>query len=166
MLCLIPKSIPSLGLMLDDIGCGSGRKVKELAKALGVSERTVWHWRAQGRAPRPVMLAIFWLTQWGQSAVNCKAHNDAVMYAGYVGALQTELDGLKTKLGKLANLGDFGSANDPVPGARGPGPRPPDLSFPVIHFPDVQPAKQPENRRTTDGSNHGETKQPRGFRRG
>lgn len=136
MLCLIPKSIPSLAIMLDDIGCGSSSKTKELAQALGVCERTVYGWRTQGYAPRPVMLAIFWLTSWGQSAVNCKAHNDARMFAGYVGSLKAEVADLKAQLAKLAELGDFGSANDPSPGVVGPGPQAPELSFPPIRFPE------------------------------
>lgn len=136
MLCLIPKSIPSLAIMLDDIGCGSSRSTKELAKALGVCERTLRGWRDQGRAPRTAMLAIFWLTSWGQSAVNCKAHNDARMFAGYVGSLKSEVADLKAQLAKLAELGDFGSANDPAPGVAGPGPQAPELSFPPIHFPE------------------------------
>ena len=136
MLCLTPRSIPSLAIMLNDIGCGSSRSNKELAKALGVCERTVRGWRDQGYAPRPAMLAIFWLTSWGQSAVNCKAHNDARMFAGYVGSLKSEVADLKSQLAKLAVLGDFGSANDPAPGVAGPGPQAPELSFPPIRFPE------------------------------
>ncbi|MBX3619493.1 MAG: hypothetical protein KF891_05820 [Rhizobacter sp.] len=152
MLALIPKSIPSLLLMLDDIGCspagaGSVRRARALAKALGVGERTVRNWIEQGYAPRPAMLAIFWITRWGQSTVNTKAENDARLYAGYVNCLKAELEELRGQLRKLGELGDFGSANDPAPGVSGPGPTAPALVFPPIRFPEdttPPPAVEPQ----------------------
>lgn len=166
MLCLIPRSIPSLTLMLDDIGCSSDRNVKELAQALGVCERTVRYWRSKGNAPRPVLLSIFWLTRWGQSAVNCKAHNDARMYAGYVGSLKSEVSDLRAQLAKLAGLGDFGSANDPSPGVSGPGPRAPVLSFPPIRFPEETTPVALVEPCATAGKPRISTKQPRSSLRG
>jgi predicted DNA-binding transcriptional regulator AlpA len=167
MLCLIPESIPPLPLLLDDIGCSSSRKVKDLAKALSVSEATVRRWRKQRTAPRPVMLALFWLTRWGQSAVDCHAHNDAVMHAGMARALKAEVEGLKVQLAKLGSLGDFGSANDPVPGLRGVvGPQAPALTFPPIRFPEEPAAPIHGKPRATTPVQPVSLKQPRRSARG
>lgn len=38
------------------------------------------------------MLALFWASRWGRSAIHCSAHNDAVMYAQYVRCLLQQLD--------------------------------------------------------------------------
>jgi hypothetical protein len=77
--------------MLDDLG---GRDVEQIAKHLGVSTRTVKRWRSKDHAPRAVMLALFWQTRWGVSAINCAAENDARMYAGYARCL-SEASGLR-----------------------------------------------------------------------
>jgi hypothetical protein len=77
--------------MLDDLG---GRNVEQLAKHLGVSTRTIKRWRSRGHAPRAVLLALFWETTWGRSAVNCQAENAARTYAGYARCL-SEAAGLR-----------------------------------------------------------------------
>jgi hypothetical protein len=150
MLELLPKTIPPLPILLDDCGAPSAKK---LAKALGVTERTVSRWLARGHAPRAAMLAIFWVTRWGQSNVHCKAHNDAVLYAGYVSCLTAEVAKLRRQLELVGQLGDFGAANDPVPGVSGPGPSAPTLTFPPIQFPDRgpgSPIEEPQfSRRVT-----------------
>ena len=61
-----PTQLPPLEIMLDDIGSPTAA---ELGRALGVTPRAVERWRDAGTAPRPVLLAIFWLTRWGMNAV-------------------------------------------------------------------------------------------------
>ena len=112
MLNRLPVQIPPLWLLLDDIG---NPPAKRLAKALDVTERTVKKWIRDDVAPRPVMLSLYWLTRWGQSAVHCEAHNAAVMHAGMVGGLRREIELLNARLDRLGRIADFGAANDPAP---------------------------------------------------
>ena len=104
----MPRNLLPLKEMLADIGRPTP---KELAKALGVTERTVWRWLSEDSAPRPVLLAIFWLTRWGVSEIDCEAHNVATRARG----LQDELDSIRERLARVAKIGDFGSSNDPAP---------------------------------------------------
>ena len=59
-----PTQMPPFQTMLDDIGNPTAHA---LARALDVTPTTVKRWRRAGTAPRPVLLAIFWLTRWGRS---------------------------------------------------------------------------------------------------
>jgi hypothetical protein len=133
MLTRLPKGIPPLDDMLHDIGSPTA---EALAKALGVSRRTAYRWIARGDdAPRVARLAIFWLTQWGQSVVECEAVNTTRLYVGYANSLQREVQQLREQLRKLGEIGSFGSVNDPAPGVvGGAGPAAPALTFPPIAF--------------------------------
>lgn len=68
MLHHIPRHLPPLSTMLDDIGRPSDL---DLSRRLGVHPRTVRRWRRADAAPRPVLLALFWVTRWGVDAVDC-----------------------------------------------------------------------------------------------
>lgn len=93
--------------MLDDIGRPSPANV---ARALGVSTRSVRRWIAADAAPVPVLAALFWLTRWGVSSVDAEAHNAATLAAGYVRALKDENAALRLDLGRALALAD-GAAN-------------------------------------------------------
>jgi hypothetical protein len=109
----IPHQMPPLWLMLEDIGNPHPR---ELAKAFAVAERTARAWIKAETAPQPVLCAIFWLTRWGQSAVNADAVNDARNQYGMAEGLRREVSELRTRLDRLGRIADFGAANDPAPG--------------------------------------------------
>ena len=111
-LVYMPKNVPSLRDMLADIG---NPKPHEVAKALKVTERTVWRWLREDNAPHSAMLAIFWLTRWGVLEIDAAAHNAAVRSAGMARSLQDELDAIRARLARVAKIGDFGSSNDPAP---------------------------------------------------
>ena len=70
-----------------------------------------------GRTPRAVFLAVFWLTSWSRSQVHAQAHNDAQLAVTLAHSLSEELAGLRRQVKHLAQLGQFGSANDPVAGS-------------------------------------------------
>lgn len=112
-LVYMPKNVPSLRDMLADIG---NPKPHEVAKALKVTERTVWRWLSEDSAPHAAMLAIFWLTRWGVSEIDAAAHNAAIYSAGMARCLQDELDDIKARLARISRIGEFGSSNDPAPG--------------------------------------------------
>lgn len=106
-----PVQCPTLGQILDDLGRPDA---KRLAKALGTSQASIYRWIANDQAPRPVMLALFWLTRWGMSIVDAEAVNDARMKAALARCLQTENDRLRYELSRVLAVGDFGAANDPT----------------------------------------------------
>jgi len=115
------RQTPSLAMLLEDIGNPPARAI---ARALHVSERTVFRWLRDDEAPRPVLLALFYLTRWGHSWVHTQAHNDAVLYAGLASCREREIAELKRKAAHLGSIGEFGSANDPAPDIRAAVPPP------------------------------------------
>lgn len=113
MLNRLPSQTPPLWLMLEDIGSPSP---KDVAKSLGVSEAMVKKWIKHDSAPRAILLAVFWLTKWGMSAVDAEAHNAAIMSAGLARARLSEIERLQGAMHRLGRIAQFGSANDPAPG--------------------------------------------------
>ena len=108
MLNRLPKTIPALSLLLDDIGSPSSDQV---GHALQVSARQVNAWRKADEAPRSVMLSLFWLTRWGMSAVDCQAYNDAQLAHSLARAHATEASNLRVELARIISIADFGCAN-------------------------------------------------------
>lgn len=106
-----PRQLPTLDAMLADIG-RPGADV--LGRALGVSARTVRRWVADGQAPRPVMLALFWETSFGRSQLHADAHNAAMWARAQVAGLQRENAALVRRVAYLEGLACYGSANAPT----------------------------------------------------
>lgn len=111
MLALLPRHLPALPLLLDDLGAPAPSR---LAAALGVSRRTVERWMAAQHAPRLVGLALWPLTRWARSEAECKAHNDAQLQAAQVRALQLENEALRRALARVATQASPGAANGPL----------------------------------------------------
>lgn len=110
-----PNSLPIWHTVLDDLG---RPPVHRIARVLGLSVRTVYRYNQTGEVPRVVLLALFWLTSWGRSAVHTQAWNDAQLALSYVGALRAQVARLEADLAHVAALGQSGAANDPL--LRGP----------------------------------------------
>lgn len=104
-----PRVIPPLSAMLADLGSPSAC---DLAALLHVHPRTVERWTATDCAPRPALLALFWLTRWGRSAIEAQAVNDAAHAARLARLAQLEADRLRKQNAHLVRVGDFGAAND------------------------------------------------------
>lgn len=85
-----------------------------MARALGVSERTVYAWQAAGAAPRPAHLALFWESRWGASVVAAEAVNGERWARGLVHALEREKATLRARVAYLERVGSFGAANGPL----------------------------------------------------
>ncbi|MGV8826567.1 hypothetical protein [Methylibium petroleiphilum] len=98
-----PRSLPIWQSILADLADPPPRRI---ARVLGVSERTVFRWNQAGSAPRVATLALFWLTRWGRSQVDCQATNDARAAVGYAMSLQAELRSLRHQLLELARSTD------------------------------------------------------------
>lgn len=116
MLHLIPGQLPSWRTLLADLGDPPS---EDVGRVLGYSAQTVGRWRRDDAAPRCAALALFWLTRWGRSAVDCQAVNDARQAWGMVGCLQRENAMLRARIARLEAIGEFGAANapylDPIP---------------------------------------------------
>jgi len=98
-------------MLLEDLGNPSA---VALAAHLGVTARTVFRWLKEGDAPRAVMLALFWQTRWGRSAIECRAVNDAMQQAGLAACRQREAEERLAQVQHLLQVGNFGSANQPL----------------------------------------------------
>jgi hypothetical protein len=111
-LAIAPRDLPSLSVLLDDVGASP----RSMAAHLGVSERSVLAaWTERASLPRACHLAVFYETKWGRSFVDSRAHNDAVLYGTIMLRLKDEVERLRGVLAHLGKLGEFGSANDPSP---------------------------------------------------
>ncbi len=106
-----PRQLPPLEALLADIGQPDADAV---AKALDVSPRTFYHWKAQGHAPRPATLALFWESTWGRSVVNAESVNGERWARGLADALQRENATLRARVAYLEGLNAHGAANAPV----------------------------------------------------
>lgn len=106
-----PVALPIWQAILSDLGDPPARRV---ARALGISVRTVYRWNAAQEAPRCAVLALFWLTRWGRSQVNTQAVNDAAMACSYVATLERELAQVRIELAQVARLNATGAANGPL----------------------------------------------------
>lgn len=137
MLNRLPRHMPPLAMMLADIG---NPTPAQLAKALGVSRASVYRWMRAEQAPRAVMLALFWLTRWGMSQVDCEAVNTAALHIGMGRALRSRIEALEADLARLGRLADFGSANDPLPSVPTNPIAPPVVDVAAVP---VQPARAP-----------------------
>lgn len=107
----LPSRFPTWSQMLDSLGNPSPR---DLGRILGLSERTVFNYKKADQAPRAVMLAVFWLTPWGDSALDTERENFIRVLQSLSSALKNENAGLRLRIARLEATGDFRSANDPV----------------------------------------------------
>lgn len=110
MLQKLPKGTPCIQTILDDIGRPKNR---DLAKALGVSERTVYRWLNSGQPPRIASLALWWLTRWGQQEIDAGLVDTNTLFRQYVHVLIEENERLKAEIKRVSGIAVFGSANDP-----------------------------------------------------
>lgn len=110
MLSTIPRHLPTLPALLDDLGIPSA---STLAKILDVSRRTAERWIAAEHAPRAAMLALFWVSRWGRSEAETQAHNAATLAAAQVRCLRDENAALRAECARLAALSCYGAANSP-----------------------------------------------------
>ncbi|MBN8504879.1 MAG: hypothetical protein J0L58_10390 [Burkholderiales bacterium] len=72
MLNRLPVWLPELPELLADLGSPAPASV---AKALDVSITTVRRWKRTRRAPKTALLALWWLSRWGQSEWDAEMAN-------------------------------------------------------------------------------------------
>lgn len=110
MLYHIPAHVPPLAELVEQLGRPSA---VDLARALGVTPRTVFRWQAS-EAPRVARLAVFWITPAGWSAHTSEAARQLADYRALADARARECAALRGRIERLETLGDFGSANRPT----------------------------------------------------
>lgn len=106
-----PAALPYWQTIWDDLG---RPPAKRIARVLGIGERSVYRYHRNGHAPRVVLLALFWLTRWGRSAVHTQATNDALMAVSLVRGLERRIGELSAQVSHLERLGGHGTANEPL----------------------------------------------------
>lgn len=106
-----PAQLPALSFLLSDLGDPSARDV---ARFLGVTERSVYGWKRDQQAPRAPTLALFYESSWGQSLVNAESVNAARVARGLVDALERENAALRARVARLEQLETYGAANAPT----------------------------------------------------
>lgn len=111
-----PVALPIWHTILEDLADPPPARV---ARVLGLSRRTIYRYNQTGHAPRVVLLALFWLTRWGRSAVHTQAVNDAALAFAVARNREDQVRQLAAQLAQLQAIASFGSANEPL--LRGPG---------------------------------------------
>lgn len=101
MLALLPRHTPPLSILLADLGSPSAPAI---AQALGVHPRTVRTWTRRDAAPRAVLLALWPLTRWGRSSLECEAINRAQLAQAIAHSLQRDAAGLQARIAYLERM--------------------------------------------------------------
>ncbi len=113
MLHLIPKHLPAFAALAEDVH--ASRAV--LARALDVHPRTLARWIEDDAAPHVARLAVFWLTRWGQSALDADLYNANALHAALARELRIELMKAQRQIARLRRALDAapaGAANSPI----------------------------------------------------
>ena len=110
MKCLAPRALPALSQLLPVLG---NPTVPELAAHLGVSERTIYTWKARDTAPRAALLALFWESSYGLSTLDAELYNTAMVFKKLSESLNNEVLNLRLRIARLERIGTFDSANTP-----------------------------------------------------
>ena len=87
---------------------------QQIARHLGISNRTLLRYIKDNQAPRPVMLSLFWETRWGRSAADVEAANFAALNYRLLKGLESDNARLKVQVATLELLcsrGPAGAAN-------------------------------------------------------
>lgn len=107
---LAPSQLPPLSMLVDDLM--GDRSPESVGRHLGVSGLTVRRWLKADQAPRAALLALFWETRWGRSALDADATNLVRTTVGLNNALRNENAALKRRIARLEAL-SYGAANAP-----------------------------------------------------
>ncbi|WP_350340384.1 helix-turn-helix domain-containing protein [Roseateles aquae] len=112
MLNRLPSDPGSFRELLSDLGL-SAHDTPRIARALGVSERTVWRWFAS-EAPRVARLSLWWLSRHGHSVWDAEMHNRTQLALTQQAALWREVAKLRQAQLRTPDLRAYGPpANEP-----------------------------------------------------
>lgn len=95
-------------LLMQDMG-----NAKTIAKYLGVNERTIYTWKATGRAPRYMVLALFWESKYGHSLLFTTLQNEVSLLHSQLRIFAEQYQRAKDMVTGLRAL-HSGAANEPL----------------------------------------------------
>lgn len=139
----LPSYLPTWPQLLDSLGHPAPA---DLARFLGVTERTVFNYARRGEAPRAVVLALFWITNWGASHVDTHRENCIRAATNLTVLLKKENENLRARIARLEALGDFGAANLPAQSTTAQA-APPARRYEDQYGAPAQPPAAPKRRR-------------------
>lgn len=96
MLNRLPREVPSFAELVQEIG---SPKPAALAKALGVSTRTIARWM-KGKAPRTARLSLWWMSHQGHSEWDAEMANRTELVHATNDALWREVRALRAAVGQ------------------------------------------------------------------
>ena len=85
--------LPTFQTLLDDVPA----PLAVTARHLGISVNTLRRYKRENSAPRAIMLAVFWESRWGISAIDADAFNSVTVY-------RAETQGLKRQVNRMAGI--------------------------------------------------------------
>lgn len=100
MLHVVPRHTPEFGPLLAALQATP----EACARALGVSARSVYRWQAAGAAPRPVALALYWLTPAGWSLVESEHAHRLHVAQATAAALRDELTAERASYARMLQM--------------------------------------------------------------
>lgn len=103
MLNRLPQDAGDFQGALVAIGCGDWPAAR-VARALGVSARTVQRWRKSGQAPRIATLAVWWLTPAGHAVWDAEMQTRTQLALVAARALWAEVGRLRLEAAELRRV--------------------------------------------------------------
>lgn len=91
----------------------AGAKPRDVARYLGVTERSVFSWLKANKAPRSAMLALYWVSHGGKHELHEELANERAIYYRQFVAARAENERLKQALALHEQHGVYDSANSP-----------------------------------------------------
>ncbi len=105
-----PKGTPTFRMLLENIGCTD---FGVIARHFGIGESTVRRYWQVDKAPRALMLALYWETSWGISSQDVNLYNTAQVHREHARSLNELVEHLKRHITMLEEATITGSANAP-----------------------------------------------------
>jgi hypothetical protein len=93
-------STPSASFLVDDL-LGQGHSIRDIAKYLAVTEKTLRRYARTNKAPRAVLKSLFWISTYGVSYLCNDTHNGMVYATGLANSLKRENQALRDAIGLL-----------------------------------------------------------------
>lgn len=92
-----PASLPGFGQIVADLPATQ----RQIARHLDITERTLQRYAATDSAPRAVVLALFWETQWGRMAADGEAAEFGRVHYARARGLEQQVDLLRHQVERL-----------------------------------------------------------------
>lgn len=107
-----PKGLRGADLrgLLDDMAATPA----QAAKYLDVTERSIFRWLVDGKAPRAVLCALWLETPHGRHVAALDVGNELVIVKGLAQSLRDQTAKDRAQLCRVLAISDTGAANDPL----------------------------------------------------